>query len=161
MLPVAGSDAPALIDDDAPARVWELSWFLLEGRPCAEALSATGRRVLVTLRRLVTDARPGQLVRLRRLDRPLDLRRANLVVGTKADCIRAARKRRRATSRYRGVYRDPATRRWRAQVWQDGRNHHAGRFDTEQEAARARDDLAARLLGQAAVLNFPNEDVPA
>lgn len=34
-------------------------------------------------------------------------------------------------------------------------NHHTGRFPTAEGAARARDEIALRLYGEFAVLNFP------
>ena len=44
-----------------------------------------------------------------------------------------------STSAYLGVYRMTATK-WAAKVTQGGKNKHLGRFNTELEAAKARDD---------------------
>lgn len=46
---------------------------------------------------------------------------------------------------------------WRARIMQCGKNHHLGRFNTAEEAARARDAKARELFGEYARLNFPEE----
>jgi hypothetical protein len=71
---------------------------------------------------------------------PLDNRRANLRVVTRAQGAQNRRAnrtagRRRRTSRHRGVCFDRQTRRWRARVFVNGQNHCLGRFDEEKEAA--------------------------
>jgi AP2 domain/HNH endonuclease len=43
------------------------------------------------------------------------------------------------TSGYIGVTFDKQTGRWRAQVQVNGKNHNIGRFDTPEQAAKARD----------------------
>lgn len=154
-IPAAGSDAPVLVDDDLYDSLRRLPLFLLGGRPHVERRDRAGRWLLVPLVRVAVGALPGQVVRLRDRARPLDCRRCNLIVGTRGDSIRAARKRPGTTSRFRGVYLDKVNGRWRASVWAGGRWQNAGRHDDEVAAARARDELAVRLLGDAAVLNFP------
>lgn len=61
---------------------------------------------------------------------------------------------------YRGVIvrrdgRSSGTR-YRAYVNHEGRSHWAGSYPTAEEAARAHDELATRLQGKYANLNFPN-----
>jgi AP2-like factor (euAP2 lineage) len=61
------------------------------------------------------------------------------------------------SSRYRGVYRDPAAleRRWSAQIELQGIVHFLGRFGTEVDAAVAYDRAALCYVGERATLNFP------
>jgi hypothetical protein len=59
------------------------------------------------------------------------------------------------SSRYKGVSRTKAGKPWQVHVQAAG-VHCYGRFDNEEDAARARDEWAIRLQGDAAVLNFPN-----
>ena len=61
----------------------------------------------------------------------------------------------RNSSGYIGVYRCYTTGRWSSQIRSFGKVHWVGRFDTPEEAARARDVLALNLHGSFAVLNFP------
>ena len=40
-------------------------------------------------------------------------------------------------SRYKGVYFDKKSRKWRAQIWMNGKQNNLGVFDDEEEAAEA------------------------
>lgn len=62
------------------------------------------------------------------------------------------------SSRYIGVSWRPDNQRWRAYVKVNGRLKSLGNFDTQEEAARARDRAAKAIFGDAVVLNFPDED---
>lgn len=57
-------------------------------------------------------------------------------------------------SPYRGVY-PTATGRWQVRLRVRGVAHHGGMHDFPEVAARAYDELATRLLGDRAILNFP------
>ncbi len=60
-------------------------------------------------------------------------------------------------SKYKGVY--PDGDKWYAMIKHQGVAYYLGTFDTEIEAARARDRKAYELEGEFAYLNFP-EDFP-
>jgi hypothetical protein len=62
-----------------------------------------------------------------------------------------------AGSNYRGVSWDKSTHKWQAQIQYDGKLHHLGRFEDEEEAARAYDRAARAQHGEKAQLNFPAE----
>jgi AP2 domain len=80
------------------------------------------------------DSREGDHINRRSLDN----RRGNLrAVGGGCQPQNVSRRRRPGSSRYRGVSFCKQTGRWAARVNVDGRQHHLGRFDTEQEAADA------------------------
>jgi hypothetical protein len=59
---------------------------------------------------------------------------------------------RRYSSRFIGVCREGAL--WRAAIRHEGRRFHLGRFDSEEDAARAYDTKALELRGDEARLNF-------
>lgn len=64
------------------------------------------------------------------------------------------------TSKFRGVCFDRSRGLWLAQIKKAEGRSHIGRFATEIEAARAYDQMAARLFGEFARLNFPGEIAP-
>jgi hypothetical protein len=59
-------------------------------------------------------------------------------------------------SRYLGVFYDKRRHKFTASVIHQKKSHYGGQFDTELEAAKARDELAKRLHGIFAKLNFPD-----
>lgn len=81
----------------------------------------------------------------------LDNRRGNLRRATRGQNGR--NRRAWGRSRFLGVNRSRG--RWLAQIRVDGRNRFLGRFDDEEEAARAYDRAALEHAGEYARLNFP------
>ncbi|KAG1661746.1 hypothetical protein FOA52_004805 [Chlamydomonas sp. UWO 241] len=67
----------------------------------------------------------------------------------------------RTSSRFTGVCWDKASSSWRARVWvpQTKHHQHIGSYVSEEDAARAYDCTAVRLLGPDAKRNFPGETV--
>ena len=60
-------------------------------------------------------------------------------------------------SHYIGVHRESPTHRWRASISIDGKRISLGRYETEEDAARAYDEVAKKHRGSKAKLNFPGE----
>lgn len=108
----------------------------------------------LVLPRLVTGAKAGEFVTHRNGD-SLDCRRRNLVIARTGDQIPISVRKGRV-SHYRGVNQTKNGRRWNAHLLIS-----AGSFATEEEAARAYDQLVRRHLGSAGYLNFPDtEEAP-
>jgi hypothetical protein len=142
---------------------------LIEGASCS--WSATGEWGFVTLTRGEIGGEPlrrvimgvteaGLNVRHVNGD-PLDCRRANLVVRTVQQRTRNMRKAktikgRPPTSRFKGVFWETSTKRWRARITVDGKVRWLGRFHDEIAAAEAYDEAAREWFGEHARLNFPN-----
>jgi hypothetical protein len=61
-----------------------------------------------------------------------------------------------STSKFKGVSWHSSRGKWRAVISGDGKYTHLGRFDSEEEAARAYDRAAAEHFGDYAKLNFPS-----
>lgn len=61
------------------------------------------------------------------------------------------------SSRYRGVYWEKRTRKWRAMLSHKGQRYTVGRFHDEIMAAKAYDAKALEIIGPNAYLNFPLE----
>lgn len=59
-------------------------------------------------------------------------------------------------SEYKGVYWDEQRQLWAADFQYQKKKYHAGRFPTEEEAAKARDEVAIRICGPHVKLNFPD-----
>ncbi len=144
---------------------------LIEGRSCAwstgdaevgfVSLSSSTGEGGCPLRRIimgVTEA--GINVRHMNGD-ALDCRRANLVLRTVQQRTRNNRKikmikGRPPTSRFKGVFWETATKRWRARIRVDGKTRGLGRFGDETAAAMAYDEAARLWFGEHAWLNFPD-----
>ena len=60
------------------------------------------------------------------------------------------------TSRFKGVFWETWTKRWRARITVDGKCRWLGRFRDESAAAVAYDDAASLWFGEHARLNFPD-----
>lgn len=84
----------------------------------------------------------------------LDNRRENLRKAT-ASQNGANSMARKGSSKFKGVSGSRGL--WRVALRKDYKTIHIGRFDTEEEAARAHDEAARRLHGEFARVNFPRD----
>jgi hypothetical protein len=113
-----------------------------------------GERVVTLLGRYLTDCPEGLVVSYLNL-RPLDCRRQNMRVCTKAEQL-LNQLDRNNRSGFKGVTKD--RRRWSAKAWdEDGKKHHIGDFEAAEDAARAYDEYIRPRFGELARYNFPRE----
>ncbi len=84
----------------------------------------------------------------------LDNRRCNLRICTLAQNGYNRLPNTTGTSRYKGVHRHKQVRKWVAEIQYKNHSIHIGCFDYEQDAAIAYDDMAIRLFGEFACLNY-------
>lgn len=150
-----------LIDDaDLPlldGRTWYVATTRLRsGRSYQHALSVARRgekaAAPVRMHRLIMGVSDPKVLVDHINRNPLDNRRANLRLASKSQ--NTANGRAWGKSKYRGVTWDKDNSRWRAAVFKNGRRIHIGRFDTEEEAARAYDAVAREHHAEFAALNF-------
>ena len=88
----------------------------------------------------------------------LDNRRNNLRLVTRAQNQHNRRKAGRQTSRFKGVHFRSQERLWAASIGGRFKSERTwlGRFEAEEEAARAYDEVARKRYGIFAALNFPD-----
>ena len=81
----------------------------------------------------------------------LNNQRSNLRIATPSQSI--VHRRIKNPTGYIGVHKH--YNKWCASIWLNGTRKHIGLFDTPEEAAKARDDLARQRYGEFEELNFP------
>lgn len=142
----------ALIDDEDYAALGGHRWMRIRVRHTEYAYRYLNGRTIYMHREIAAPGH-GEQVDHKNLD-GLDNRRSNLRLCDRSG--NAANSRRGApASGYRGVYAQ-ATGGYRVRVWGRGKQYGGGRaFATAEEAARARDEIAAAIHGDFAKLNFP------
>ena len=146
--------AVALVDDEDYDRVAVFNWTRdANGYVCRKVTVRPGVRKKIMLHRFILRAPAGYDV---------DHKDGDLLNCTR-DNIRIAHRWQNAHNRgacvgsrspYKGVYISRQRRPY-AQITVNGKKYHIGTFNTEEEAARAYDRMALRLVGEFASLNFP------
>lgn len=105
-----------------------------------------GQRTIL-LHRVIVDAREGDLVDHADTD-GLNNLRSNLRVVTEMQNARNARTRLDNTSGYKGVTWHNQRRKWKAQIWHDGKQRSLGLFLSPEDAAAAYASASAEYHGE-------------
>lgn len=154
-LVIRGSGRPALLDDEDFERLSGFTWRITKLRRNGtqyvvrdERIEGKVRKFL--LHREVLQAEPRALVDHRNRN-GLDNQRANLRVVSDSENQQNKVGKAGSTSRFKGVSWDSVRGKWKAQI----RQENLGRFESEEEAARAYDARARNLFGDFGLLNFP------
>ena len=152
----------ALVDEGDYERISAFRWHVLSGRSGNRYGVRWGPRVLgkpthVYMHHAVLQTLPGIRVDHRDGD-GLNNTRANLRPATASqNNIARIRLRKDKTSKFRGVSWDAHNQKWRAAATFQKKCRNFGNFDQEEDAARAFDHGVARLYGEWARFNFPEE----
>ena len=141
---------------DAADYEWLSQWTW---RLCGKYAGRMEKGKLIFMHREIVQAPEGMVVDHKNRNK-VDNTRDNLRPFTHAENARNRSKPRGTTSQFRGVSRDKKADKYQAQIHYHGWGHYIGYFTDEIEAARARDDKAVQLFGEAAQVNFPNEWSP-
>ena len=114
------------------------------------------KRKVILMHRAIMQPPEGMVVDHQNHNK-LDNTRANLRVCTHRENACNREKRSGASSRFHGVIYVKDRRKYRAGVYYEGEHLHCGHFTDEIDAARAHDRKAVEVLGESALLNFPEE----
>lgn len=90
----------------------------------------------------------------------LDNRMCNLRFATNRENIANSSSKKGSTSSYKGVSFDSSRGKWISSIQINGKTKHLGRYDKEEDAAKAYDRAAFSAYGSYARLNFPQYVLP-
>src|SRR5262249_48906124 len=113
------------VDDSDYEALDRFAWRVDVHGYANRSVKRRGKSHVMFMHREIINAREGQSVDHINHNK-LDNRRANLRVCTKAENQRNQLKHRDGKSPYKGVYLEPRTGRWAAQIWVGGRNRGLG-----------------------------------
>lgn len=138
----------ATLVDAIDADLAQFVWHIHEGYS-ARYIRVGSRYVHLMMHRIILGrVLERELVRGEEVDHinnnPMDNRRANLRLASRAENCRNTRKPKVNTSGYKGATFDKQTGKWRAQI----AHRHLGRFDTPEEAHEAYCKAAKELYGE-------------
>ena len=152
--------AVALVDEGdfdmvAGAGQWHLIGDIGRPRGAGRGIYRDGRMRHQLMHRLILGAPEGLIVDHRNRN-PLDNRRSNLRLCTVAQnrCNCPPERQRISGITFKGV--TAANGRFTARIAKGGRQIYVGRYDTQEQAARAYDAMARLHFGEFAFLNFPD-----
>lgn len=151
----------AIVDDEDYERVNAFKWTLLKAPTVNYAYRKVGKYSL-HLHRFILERNRGDGYLVDHINHNgLDNRRKNLRVFPQGSRGNQANRRpmKGSSSKYLGVCWDKSRNKWLATIrlgasGQWGKQFNLGRFDKEEDAARAYDVAACDLFGIAANLNF-------
>lgn len=154
-----GNSKFAIVDDDMYEYLSQWNWRFI-GNYAARSICVNGKNTTWAMHHEILP--PLQGYEIDHINRnKLDNRRENLRVVTQGQNManRGPNKSSNKTpkrSKYKGVYlfKHYKHRSWGASIMYQGKRYQLGRFDTEQDAAKAYDMKAKELYGEIAYTNF-------
>ena len=157
--------------DDIDADLADINWYAGRRKSsCSERYYAIGGFPKLLMHRVIFERMLGRsMISIETVDHidhnGLNNRRNNLRLATVAQNSTNQKLQGRVkSSKYKGVYHDTFTNRWKAQIKVNGVNKNLGRFDSELEASAMYDAVASIVFGDFACLNnakLPTADCKA
>jgi len=152
LIPLTQS-AHAIVDNEDLELLDGYRWSLTARRQLRYARRYVGRKAVYMHREIMNAPAGMQIDHIN--GNGLDNRKVNLRLCNCSQNQRNARKRKKTTSRFKGVSWN--NNRWRARIYFNGEQITIGRFKSELEAAKAYDKKAVELFGEFANPNFPSQ----
>jgi hypothetical protein len=145
----------AIVDDEDYLLISEFKWHVRNGY-VATNLRIKERQVPLYLHRLLLGLIPGDGMEAdHRSGDHFDNRRENLRIATPAqNQYNQQIQIRLKSSRFKGVHWNRKSKAWRVQIRFKGKQIRIGYFPREDAAAHAYDEVAMKLFGEFAKLNF-------
>jgi hypothetical protein len=156
-----GNDTYTEVDDEDYYWLSQWNWNavaiknrLYVKRSKKKALLKSGVKYEIFLHRVIMKCTDPGLVVDHIDNNPLNNKKNNLRICTKAQNNRNTSSHKDSSSKYLGVTYDKARKKWNAQLMVNGKRVLTKRYPTEIEAAKAYDAAAIEHVGQYANLNF-------
>ena len=152
----------AIIDPDDYERINRHKWYTYMKNRTYYAIRgqwspSQGKRLTISMHREILRV-PDDLFVDHINHNGSDNRKANLRPATPADNARYARYPKiNTSSKYRGVWYNKQTKKWRASIVVNRKRKHLGYFFDEVDAGKAYDKAAKKHYKEFAILNFQND----
>lgn len=151
----------ALVDADLYPELSKHKWSVtFNGNRVYARRKEPGVKKHIYLHHAILPKKLGLTVDHRNSETPfcvLDERRSNLRYATKQEQRLNSRKQPKSFGDYKGIQWSKG--KWQASICINGEKTYLGRFQTQEEAAKAYDAAAVTLHGEFARPNFPNGKV--
>ena len=148
----------AEVDPEDYQKLTQYPWQLVESRMGKGVLYAgcvDGWKILY-IHRVIMNVPEGKVIDHKNRN-GLDNTKRNLRIATRSQncCNRSSGK--IGSSKYRGVCYRKKGNNWEASIFYNGTYKYLGKFENEEEAARAHDEAAKKYHGEFAILNFTDK----
>lgn len=150
----------ALVDEHDFPELRKSRWAYKEGYAVRTVKVGPNKYKKQYLQQALIQVPPGHQI-LFKNHNGLDCRRENLMLVTILEARRAARPRKNASSRFKGVSRYKDTGLFKAEIVVEGRVHYLGAYPDEETAAHVYDNAVRTHFGPIGYLNFPDKPAPA
>lgn len=144
-------ETEVIIDSDMYHDIIKYRWHIRKDGYLQSGIN----RELILLHKYVMNYHEGEMVVDHINRNPLDNRKCNLRIITRAQNMMNKNSQSGSSSKYIGVYFNNNRNKWIAQISYNQKNIQLRRFDNEIDAAKARDVGTKEYFGEFGNLNFP------